>query len=81
MHLQSSVLSKATQHEFCVWSSCSTPCGSVTGEVDNVKKQEYIAPKLTVVGTATDVTRGTWKAGGHHDKYQSGPGIFYANIS
>ena len=81
MHLQSVVLSRTTQHEFCVWSSCSTPRDSVTGEVDKVKKQDYIAPKLTVVGTATDITRGTWKAGGHHDKYLTSPGIFYENVS
>ena len=50
-------------------------------KVDEMKKKEYIVPKLTVVGTATDVTRGNWKAGGHTDKYLSGPGIFYSNIS
>ena len=49
-------------------------------EVNKVKKQDYIAPKLTVVGTAADVTGPQGKIAGSADTYLSGmsqPGTYY----
>ena len=54
-------------------------CSVILGEVNKVKKQDYVAPKLTVVGTATDVTGQSGKITGSHDTYVSGlqPGTYY----